>query len=168
MINYSRSLASSKLAVRIGCSKNTGHRRIPTYTRPALAALPALPALLLDIDVGFFNTAWAPNLNATSLAPQIFAFSIFPYIGFLYHLVKSEKYPRLTQIGFFFLLVFVFATIPAGIIAKRDYGTSLANVDVLHGAAESLLTVTNLLIVLGLRQALRDAENVEDTKNASK
>lgn len=36
--------------------------------------------------------------------------------------------------------------------AKVHYGTSLANVDWLHGAAESLLTVTNLLIVLGLRQ----------------
>lgn len=37
-------------------------------------------------------------------------------------------------------------------VAKVHYGTSLANVDWLHGAAESLLTVTNLLIVLGLRQ----------------
>ena len=30
------------------------------------------------------------------------------------------------------------------------YGTSLANVDWLHGGAESLLTVTNLLLVVGL------------------
>jgi hypothetical protein len=30
--------------------------------------------------------------------------------------------------------------------AKTHYGTSLANVDWLHGSAESLLTVTNLLI----------------------
>ena len=30
--------------------------------------------------------------------------------------------------------------------AKRDYGTILANVDWLHGSAESMLTVTNLLI----------------------
>jgi hypothetical protein len=42
--------------------------------------------------------------------------------------------------------------------AKTHYGTSLANVDWLHGAAESLLTVTNLLIVLGLRAGIRDAE----------
>lgn len=42
--------------------------------------------------------------------------------------------------------------------AKVHYGTSLANVDWLHGAAESLLTVTNLLIVLGLRQGIREAE----------
>ncbi len=37
------------------------------------------------------------------------------------------------------------------------YGTSLANVDWLHGTAESLLTVTNVLIVLGLRRAFREA-----------
>jgi hypothetical protein len=30
--------------------------------------------------------------------------------------------------------------------AKTKYGTILANVDYLHGSAESLLTVTNLLI----------------------
>ena len=48
--------------------------------------------------------------------------------------------------GFYFLLVFVFATIPAGIYAKNVYGTSLSNVDWLHGTAESMLTITNLLI----------------------
>jgi hypothetical protein len=40
------------------------------------------------------------------------------------------------------------------------YGTSLSNVDWLHGGAESLLTVTNLFIVIGLRKAIREA--VED------
>ena len=38
--------------------------------------------------------------------------------------------------------------------AKNVYHTSLANVDWLHGSAESLLTVTNVIIVLGLRGAL--------------
>ena len=38
------------------------------------------------------------------------------------------------------------------------YHTSLANVDWLHGSAESMLTITNLFIVLGLRQGLRKAE----------
>lgn len=41
--------------------------------------------------------------------------------------------------------------------AKTHYGTSLANVDWLHGSAEALLTVTNVLIVLGLRRAFSDA-----------
>ena len=42
--------------------------------------------------------------------------------------------------------------------AKTVYGTSLANVDWLHGSAESLLTLTNLFIVLGMRQGIRAAE----------
>jgi hypothetical protein len=88
-------------------------------------------------------------------APQLFAFSLFPYIGFLYHLTKAKEKanaPTTMVFGFYFLLAFVFATIPAGIYAKNAYGTSLANVDWLHGSAESLLTVTNLLI--GVHPAL--------------
>lgn len=79
--------------------------------------------------------------------------SLFPYLAFLLFLRRAQA-PPLAWRGFAFLLVFVFATIPAGIYAKSAYGTALANVDWLHGGAESLLTVTNLLIVLGLRQAL--------------
>ncbi|GLC70929.1 hypothetical protein PLESTF_001047700 [Pleodorina starrii] len=105
-----------------------------------------------------FDQAWAPSVDAASLAPQLFAMSLFPYLCFLFFLTKSGKTPRLTLFGFYFLLVFVGATIPAGIYAKSQYGTSLANVDWLHGAAESLLTITNLLVVLGLRQGIREAE----------
>jgi Protein of unknown function (DUF3593) len=114
----------------------------------------------------------------------MFSFSIIPYAGFLYHLTRSKKAPPLALFGFYFLLAFVFGTIPAGIIgglqvdgcsdsgsalaygnsvhnaavcvhpncwpsphaAKTRYGTTLANVDFLHGPAESLLTITNLLI----------------------
>ena len=50
--------------------------------------------------------------------------------------------------------------------AKTHYGTSLANVDWLHGGAESLLTITNLFIVLGLRQAIRAAEQQQGGKDA--
>lgn len=46
--------------------------------------------------------------------------------------------------------------------AKVHYGTSLSNVDWLHGGAESLLTLTNLFIVLGLRQALRKSKDNDD------
>lgn len=59
--------------------------------------------------------------------------------------------------GFYFLLVFVGVSIPAGIIAKLKYGTSLSNVDYLHGGAEVFLTITNILIVLGFRRGIREA-----------
>lgn len=43
-----------------------------------------------------------------------------------------------------------------------NYGTSLANVDWLHGGAEALLTLTNIFIVAGLRGALRKAEDAKE------
>lgn len=110
-----------------------------------------------------FDQAWGTQIDGQSLASQLFAASLFPYLTFLFFLHRSGKAPKLTLIGFYFLLAFVGATIPAGIYAKTHYGTSLANVDWLHGSAESLLTITNLLVVLGLRQAIKEAE----AKNAA-
>lgn len=69
-------------------------------------------------------------------------------LGFL---IFWYKLPVLTVKGFFLC------------VAKVHYGTSLSNVDWLHGGAESLLTLTNLFIVLGLRQALRKANNAKES-----
>ena len=60
------------------------------------------------------------------------------------------------------MLAFVFGTIPFAIYAKVEYDEILANVDVLHGVAESLLTMTNVFIVLGFRQGLREASEGGD------
>jgi hypothetical protein len=84
----------------------------------------------------------------------LFAVSLFPYLGFLWFLTRSGKTPRLALIGFYMTLVFVAVTIPAGIYAKVAYGESLANVDWLHGSAEFFLTLSNILLVLGFRQAI--------------
>ncbi|KAL1552018.1 hypothetical protein AAHA92_12866 [Salvia divinorum] len=108
---------------------------------------------------------WAPSIDSQSIASQLFAFSLFPYLGFLYFITKSKSAPKLTLFGFYFLLAFVGATIPAGIYAKVHYGTSLSNVDWLHGGAESLLALTNVFIVLGLREGLRKAG--DENGNAS-
>ena len=95
-------------------------------------------------------------MGVDTLATDLFAASLFPYLAFLAALSRPEaRCPPAVWRGFAFLLVFVAATIPAGIYAKQHYGTSLANVDTLHGTAESLLTVTNLWVVLGLRAALQ-------------
>lgn len=82
----------------------------------------------------------------------LFAISLFPYLGFLWFMTRSGKTPKLALIGFYFLLVFVAITIPAGIYAKAHYGQSLANVDWLHGSAELFLTISNILVVLGFRK----------------
>jgi hypothetical protein len=88
---------------------------------------------------------------------NLFAISLFPYLGFLWFLTRSGKTPRLALVGFYMTLVFVAVTIPAGIYAKIHYGKALANVDWLHGSAEVFLTLANILIVLGFRQAVLEA-----------
>ena len=57
-------------------------------------------------------------------------------------------------------------TIHAVETAKVKYSTSLSNVDWLHGGAESLLTLTNLFIVLGLRKALRKTEDAKESTSS--
>jgi hypothetical protein len=84
----------------------------------------------------------------------LFAVSLFRYLGFLWFLTRSGQTPRLALIGFYGTLVFVGVTIPAGIYAKVVYHESLANIDWLHGGAEVFLTLSNILIVLGFRQAV--------------
>ncbi|BAZ06327.1 DUF3593 domain-containing protein [Calothrix sp. NIES-3974] len=88
----------------------------------------------------------------------LFAVSLFPYLGFLWYLTRSQKMPRLALYGFYGTLVFVAVTIPAGIYAKVSLHAALANVDWLHGSAEVFLTLANILIVLGFSQALREKE----------
>lgn len=88
----------------------------------------------------------------------LFAVSLFPYLGFLWFLTRSGKAPRLGLIGFYMTLVFVAVTIPAGIYSQVAYGKSLANVDWLHGGAEFFLTLANILVVLGFREAIIQAK----------
>ena len=95
---------------------------------------------------------------------NLFAISLFPYLGFLWFMTRSGKTPRLALIGFYVLLVFVVITIPAGIYAKTHYGTELANVDWLHGSAEMFLTFSNILVVLGFRQAIIKRKQQVDNK----
>ncbi|KAF8726751.1 hypothetical protein HU200_019222 [Digitaria exilis] len=150
----SRLLPPASIGSAYGSSARVRSTRRRAPRRAAVARCGLLP-----VD------PWAPTMDSQSVASQLFAVSLFPYLGFLYFMTRSKTAPGLTLFGFYFLLAFVGATIPAGIYAKVHYGTSLSNVDWLHGSAESLLTLTNLFIVLGLRGALRKLEK-EDTKES--
>jgi len=111
-------------------------------------------------------TAFVEQLNlsidqeaAESLAGPFFGASLFPYLAFLYFLDRPENdTPKGVTVGFATCLLFVFLTIPAAIAAKLLYGVSLADSDWLHGSAESLLTITNLVTVVAFRQALEARE----------
>jgi hypothetical protein len=49
-------------------------------------------------------------VDSQSIASQLFAASLFPYLGFLYFVTRSKTAPGLTLFGFYFLLAFVGAT----------------------------------------------------------
>jgi hypothetical protein len=97
--------------------------------------------------------------QAEALAGPFFGASLFPYLAFLYFLkVDENETPKGVIVGFATCLLFVFLTIPAAIAAQLLYGVSLADSDWLHGSAESLLTITNLVTVVAFRQALSAME----------
>ncbi|KAI2503754.1 hypothetical protein MHU86_10735 [Fragilaria crotonensis] len=114
----------------------------------------SIPALAETVS----NLAHSSNLLAfadqgQNLAGIFFQASLLPYLTFLYFLgFRGNRIPDLGNFGFQFVLIFVMATIPSGIISKATYGTSLANVDWLHGGAELLLTVANIMLVLGFKE----------------
>lgn len=83
----------------------------------------------------------------------LFALSLLPYLLFLWWSWRSGRMPRLAFWGFCLTLLFVLITIAAALVAERIYGQQLADVDPLHGGAEAFLTVSNLLVLFGFRQA---------------
>lgn len=89
---------------------------------------------------------------------SLFGLSLFPYLAFLWFITKSGQMPKLALIGFYTTLVFVAVTAIAGIYAQKTYSLSLAHVDWLHGGAESLLTLANILVVLGFKVAIDQFE----------
>ena len=87
-------------------------------------------------------------LGAIDPAP-FFGLSLLPYLAFLWWSWRSGRMPRLAFWGFCLTLLFVLVTIAAAILAERNYGLQLADVDPLHGGAELFLTLSNVLVLLG-------------------
>ena len=105
---------------------------------------------------------------AEQLAGPFFGASLFPYLGFLFFLnVPQNETPKGVVVGFATCLLFVFLTIPAAIGAKIWYDVSLADCDWLHGSAESLLTITNLVTVVAFRQALSYKEQEKNSSDVN-
>jgi len=86
------------------------------------------------------------------------------YLTFLVLLLKVRKkdpevFSGLTVAGFWFVLVFISVTVVCMYIAIHVLGyPSLSHDDFLHGFAESLLTVSNLMIVIGIHKQRKRAE----------
>jgi hypothetical protein len=86
------------------------------------------------------------------------------YLTFLVLLLKvrkkdTEVFSGLTVAGFWFVLVFISVTVVCMYIAIHVLGyQSLSHDDLLHGFAESLLSVSNLMIVIGIHKQRKLAE----------
>jgi hypothetical protein len=91
-----------------------------------------------------------------TLFDAILQISSVVYLTFLVLLLRVRKkdpevFSGLTVAGFWFVLVFISVTVLCMYISINVLGyPSLSHNDFLHGLAESLLSVSNLMIVLGI------------------
>tara|TARA_Y100001968_G_C19392158_1_gene736213 strand:- start:1225 stop:1566 length:342 start_codon:yes stop_codon:yes gene_type:complete len=97
---------------------------------------------------------WLGEINPGAF----FVISLIPYIYFLIWAQKSNQIPKLSLLGFRLTLLFVFMTIVLAIVAKVVYLDELTNIDLLHGGAESFLTISDALILSGFIQLISNKE----------
>ena len=88
----------------------------------------------------------------------IFVISIIPYSIFLYYLYKNPCISKTIKIGFSLTLLFVLITIIFSVISLFVYDKSLVEIDSFHGFAESFLTLTDFIILLGFINFLKKIE----------
>ena len=88
----------------------------------------------------------------------LFSASIFPYAIFLYYLYKIDSLNKFIKTGFSLTVLFVFITILVSIFTLNYYDKTLVEVDFLHGLAESFLTLSDLVILIGFIKILNTLE----------
>ena len=95
-----------------------------------------------------------------------FILSLIPYLVFLRYAGKTKSIPKISLLGFKLTLLFVFMTIVFAIISLIYFGEELTNVDVLHGLAESFLTISDALVVYGFVLMLQLARSKTEVNNS--
>ncbi len=95
-----------------------------------------------------------------------FILSLIPYLVFLRYAGKTKSIPKISLLGFKLTLLFVFMTIVFAIISLIYFGEELTNVDVLHGLAESFLTISDALVVYGFVLMLQSARSKPEVNNS--
>ena len=88
----------------------------------------------------------------------LFAVSIIPYAIFLFYLYKIKCVNKLVKTGYSLTVLFVFITILISIYTLNYYNKTLVEVDFLHGLAESFLTLSDFVILLGFIKILNSLE----------
>ena len=95
-----------------------------------------------------------------------FILSLIPYLVFLRYAEKTKSIPKISLLGFKLTLLFVFMTIVFAIISLIYFGEELTNVDVLHGLAESFLTISDALVVYGFVLMLQSVRSKTEVNNS--
>ncbi len=95
-----------------------------------------------------------------------FILSLIPYLVFLHYAGKTKTIPKISFLGFKLTLLFVFMTIVFAIIAQIYYGDELTNIDILHGLAESFLTISDALVVYGFVLMMQSIKTKKEVKNS--
>jgi hypothetical protein len=90
------------------------------------------------------------------LAGRLNQLSLLPFLAFLWTLARVAP-PRLSRVWVVGYAGFLIVAIPAGMWCRSELGTSMSNVDWVHGPCEALLSAANLSIVLALRASIREA-----------
>ena len=88
----------------------------------------------------------------------LFSLSIVPYVLFLYYLYKIKSVNKFVKTGFSLTVLFVLITILVSIFALNYYDKTLVEVDFLHGLAESFLTLSDFIILLGFIKMLNNID----------
>ena len=95
-----------------------------------------------------------------------FILSLIPYLVFLSYAGKTKIIPKISFLGFKLTLLFVFMTIVFAIISLIYFGEELTNVDLLHGLAESFLTISDALVVYGFVLMLQSVRSKTEVNNS--
>ena len=95
-----------------------------------------------------------------------FILSLIPYLVFLRYAGKTKSIPKISLLGFKLTLLFVFMTIVFAIISLIYFGEELTNVDVLHGLAESFLTISDALVVYGFVLMMQSVRSKTEVNNS--
>lgn len=112
----------------------------------------------------FLVTGRPQSYMGEDIFDLILQVSSIVYLTFLVTLLfirkrDPEVFSGLTVAGFWFVLVFISVTVFCMYISTEIRGfPTLSHDDFLHGAAESLLTISNLMIVLGTHRQIKRIE----------
>jgi hypothetical protein len=126
--------------------------------KQATLTLSALMVLMVFQPIQTFPELYwrAKIIDAIFQLSSVIYFAFLISLLFVYRFDKTVFSP-VTVFGFWFVLFFVVVTIVCMHFSKMRGYPTLTHDDLLHGLAESLLTLSNFLIVIGIQQKRKQA-----------